>query len=189
MPRIRVPIPIQVKKLTRVMQIGNTDVLIHWSVFLIAAIMLASVIRRPLVTLVGLVSYIGVLFLHEAGHLVAAERKRCDVFTIDLYAVFGLTYFQSPWSRFDHCVIAWGGVLAQAIVALPIIVWLWVFGYTRFESVNVVLALFGPFSLVVAIVNLLPIRPLDGSVAWSLMPELIRRGKGKSPSQRPSSWK
>jgi hypothetical protein len=61
-----------------------------------------------------------------------------------------------PWSKFDHCVIAWGGVLAQAVVAAPIVVGVTLFGYTRFEAVHAVLAILGFFSVGVAIFNLLP---------------------------------
>jgi Zn-dependent protease len=100
---------------------------------------------------------------------------RCKVFSVEIYPIFGLTKFEMPWSRFDHCVIAWGGVIAQAIVAVPIVVYVSVFGYTRFEPANAVLALLGFFSLGVAVFNLLPIRRLDGSTAWGIVPEAIKR--------------
>jgi hypothetical protein len=172
---IRIPTPIEMKNLTRVMQVRGTDVFVHWSVFLIAAILLANVIRQPLVTLVGLTSYLGVLLIHEAGHLIAAQKLHCQVFSIELYPVFGLTHFQTPWSRFDHYVIAWGGVIAQAIVAAPIMIWLKVVGFTRFEAMNVFLALLGPISLAIAAFNLLPFGRLDGAIAWKLIPEFFRR--------------
>ncbi len=172
---IRIPTPIRVQKLTRVMQIRGTDVFVHWSVFLIAGVMLAGVIRRPLVTVFALVAYLGVLLLHEFGHLIVAQWKHCEVFSIELYPIFGLTRYETPWSRFDHCVIAWGGVTAQAIVAAPIVIWITIFGYTRFDPVNALLALLGPFSLAVAAVNLIPTGRLDGATAWGLIPEIIRR--------------
>jgi len=155
MPKfIRIPTPIEMKSLTRIMQIRGTDVFVHWSVFLIAVVMLAGVIREPIVTLVGLTSYLGVLLIHEAGHLIAAKKMHCQVFSIELYPVFGLTHFQTPWSRFDHCVIAWAGVIAQLMIAVTILIWLVMFGYTRFEALNAPLALLGPFSLAVAVFQL-----------------------------------
>jgi hypothetical protein len=104
------------------------------------------------------------------------------VFSIELYPIYGITRFETPWSRFDHCVIAWGGVLAQAIVALPLVAWVAVFGYTRFEPANVVLALLGFFSLGVAAFNLLFFAPLDGIPAWGLIPALIERAQCCSDS-------
>ncbi len=64
-----------------------------------------------------------------------------------------------PWSKFDHCVIAWGGVIARAVVAVPILLVVTLYGYTRFEATNAVLALLGFFSVGVAVFNLLPVKP------------------------------
>jgi len=186
---IRIPTPIELKKRTGVMQIRGTDVFVRWSVFLIAAVMLAGVLRQPVVTAFALIAYLGVLLIHESGHLVAAQWKRCEVLSIELYPVFGVTYFQTPWSRFDHCVIAWGGGIAQAIVALPIVTWIAIFGYTRFEAINAILALLGPFSLGVAAINLIPVGRLDGAVAWGLIPELVRRVSDGRNKRGPRSWK
>jgi Zn-dependent protease len=107
------------------------------------------------------------------------------VFSIKLYPIFGITKFQAPWSRFDHCVIAWGGVIAQAVVAIPLIAWILLFGYTHFESVNAVLALLGFFSAAMAVFNLLPIPPLDGATAWAIIPEAIKRARYKSTKRSP----
>jgi Zn-dependent protease len=182
---IRIPTPIQLGKLTRIMQIRGTDVFVHWSVLLIIAIMIAGIRRRPAVTLAGILAYLGVFLLHEAGHLVMAQRKHCDVFSIELYPVFGVTRFQVPWSLLDHCMIAWGGVIAQAIVALPVVIWIAVLGYTRFEALNAALVLLGPFSVAVAALNLLPVGPLDGSIAWRLVPESIHRVRNRGRKNSP----
>jgi len=97
-----------------------------------------------------------------------------------LYPVFGVTWLGTPWSKFADCMIAWGGVLAQAVVAIPIVVFLTQHGYSSFEPLNALLALLGPYSLMVAVVNLLPLRPLDGARAWKLLPSLFeaRRPSG-----------
>jgi Zn-dependent protease len=73
-----------------------------------------------------------------------------------------------------------GGVIAQALVALPLIAWVKFFGYTRFEPINVVLALLGFFSAGIALFNLLPIPPLDGATAWAIIPEAIKRTRRTS---------
>jgi membrane-associated protease RseP (regulator of RpoE activity) len=172
---IKIPKPIRVDRLTLIMLINRVDLYVHWSVFLIAAIMLSNAVRQPLVTLVGLVCYLSVLFIHECGHMIAARRKGCEVESIKIYPIFAITSFQTPWSRFDHCVIAWGGVVAQAVIAIPVVAWIAVFGYTPFEPVNAALAILGPFSLGIAAFNLWPAAPLDGAIAWGLIPESIKR--------------
>jgi len=151
------------------------DTYIHWSVFVIAALMLANVRSRPGLTLVGLASYLSVILIHEIGHLVAAQRLGCKVTSIKLYPIFGFTEFETPWTRLDHCIIAWSGVLAQAIVAIPLVIWVEVFGFTRNGPINAVFAILGFFSLGIALFNLLPIPPLDGATAWGLLPALWAR--------------
>ena len=172
---IDVPIPIRIDKLTEILRIKGVPVYVHWTVLLISALILVNVIHHPISSLLGLTAYLGVLLIHESGHLIAAQRVHSEVTSIQLYPIFGITRFQSPWSKFDHCVIAWGGVLAQAVVALPVVVWVAFFGYTRFEAINAVIALLGFFNLGVAAFNLLPIAPLDGATAWAIIPESIKR--------------
>jgi membrane-associated protease RseP (regulator of RpoE activity) len=144
-------------------------------VLLISGLMLSNSIRRPVLTLVGVTAWLSVILIHECGHLIAAHRRGCAVFSIELYPIFGITHFQTPWSRFDHCVIAWGGVLAQAVIAIPLAAWVAIIGYTRFEPINAVLAILGFYSLGVAAFNLLPVAPLDGFIAWQILPAFVQR--------------
>src|SRR5258708_8994961 len=65
--------------------------------------------------------------------------------------------------------------VAQAIVGIPIALYAAVFGYTPWEALNAALVILSGFSLCIAAFNLLPISPLDGSVAWDLMPAFIQR--------------
>jgi len=172
---LRVPYPIRLEKLTLVLQWRETNFYVHWTVLIITALLLYNSIHRPLLCLLGLAAYLSVLVIHECGHLFVARRMRCHVHSVKIYPIFGITCFQVPRARLDHCFIAWGGVVAQAIVALPFVSWVVLFGYSRFEPVNAVLALLGFFSVGVAIFNLLPIPPLDGALAWQIVPELIKR--------------
>ncbi len=152
------------------MRIRGVDVYLHWSVLVISGVMLIGAVAAPGMALVGLGAYLSVLLIHEVGHLVAAQNRGCKVFSIVIYPFFGVTEFELPWFRIDHCLIAWSGVLAQLAVSLPFVLWVKMFGYTRFGAVNAALALFGFFSLGVAALNLIPIRPLDGAVAWGIVP-------------------
>ncbi len=183
-PTIEFPVPIRLEKLSRVMRIKGVDVYIHWSVFAIAGLMLLGVVQRPLLTLVCLTCYLSVILIHECGHLIAAQRLGCKVYSIKLYPILGLPDFQTPWSRFDHCVIAWGGVLAQAVVALPFVAYVALFGYTHVGIVNAVLVILGFYSLAVAVINLIPVAPFDGAIAWGIVPEVIRRVRTRRSERR-----
>jgi Zn-dependent protease len=182
-PLFKLANPIRFDKKTKIGQIRGVDAFVHWTVFLVAAVILAGVLRRPGLTLLGLAAYWGVLLIHETGHLIAAQRLGCPVFSIEIYPIFGITRFGTPWSRLDHCKIAWAGVLAQAVVAVPLVAWVAVFGYTRFEALNMLFAILGFFSLGVAVFNLLPTPPLDGATAWGIFPALLaqRRSRHSNP--------
>ena len=191
MPRmIEFANPIRFDRLTRVFRLKGVDVFVHWTVFLIAAVMVYATRRNPWITLTAGASWLGLLLLHECGHMIAARSRHTPVISIELYPIFGFCRFEVPWSRFDHCVIAWGGVAAQLAVAVPIMLWVSAFGYSRFAPVNAVLAILGGYSLVIAVFNLLPVRPLDGSMAWRIVPEFINRAKRRKQKKKVSSgWR
>jgi membrane-associated protease RseP (regulator of RpoE activity) len=175
-------------KLVEILEINGVKVFVHWSVFLIGGLILLGAAEDPRLAFTVLAAYYGVILIHECGHMVAAQRKGCLVTSIALYPIWGITCFSEPYSRYDHCVIAWGGVVAQAIVAIPFIACVEIFGYTRFPPLNAAFAILGFFSLSMAAFNLLPIRPLDGSIAWGLLPALLKRGPTR-PTKRESAWR
>src|SRR5438477_6185441 len=108
---IELPLPICVDKLTEILRIHGVPVYIHWSVWLITLLILFNAIRHPLESVLALIAYFGVFVIHESGHAIAAQRLHCDVDSIRIYPIFGITQFQVPWSRLHHCIIAWGGVI------------------------------------------------------------------------------
>lgn len=174
---LEVPTPIRIEKLTRVLRLRGVDVYVHWTIFLIAGLMIWAGIRRPWVILAGGGSWLALILLHECGHMIAAQRKKCLVTGIYLYPIHGRCCYEAPWSRFDNCAIAWGGVIAQAVVAIPLVLWVTFVGYSRFDPVNAVFAILGGYSLCVAVFNLIPAGRLDGVMAWAIIPEFIKRKK------------
>lgn len=169
------PESIKLGWLTRIARISHVDIYVHWTTFLIGALTLLGARRNPLPALVGLTAYLAILIIHESGHLIIARRRGYDALSIELYPVFGIARFESPGSRFDRGLIAWGGVLAQAIVSVPIVLCVAALGYTPWDTLNTALVILGAASLCFAAFNLLPFRPLDGSVAWDLIPAFFER--------------
>jgi Zn-dependent protease len=74
------------------------------------------------------------------------------------------------------------------VVALPLVAWVAMFGYTRFEAVNAVLAILGFFSLGIVVFNLLPFPPLDGATAWGIIPAAIQRARANRKPRSPN-WR
>jgi Zn-dependent protease len=190
-PAIQFANPIRFDRLTRVVRIRGVDVFVHWTVFLIAGIMIYASFRKPWLTLTGGASWMALILLHECGHMIAAHRRHTHVFAIELYPIHGLCCYEMPWSKFDRCVIAWGGVIAQAAVAIPFLLWIEVFGYTHWDPIDAVLGILGPYSLLVAAFNLLPVGRLDGRIAWGIIPEFIRKKKQgkKKKAAAASDWR
>jgi Zn-dependent protease len=71
-------------------------------------------------------------------------------------------------------------VLFQAAVGVPMVAWIKLVGYTPIEVLNAFMAVFGFLSVVMIVMNLVPIPPLDGATAWSIVPLLLQ-----SRSSRP----
>jgi Zn-dependent protease len=122
--------------------------------------------------------------------MIAAQRRKCYVLAIYLYPIHGRCCYSQPWSRLDDCVIAWGGVIAQAVVAVPLLLWVTIVGYSRLNPVNAVMAILGGYSLCVAVFNLMPFGGLDGVKAWGIIPEYIKRLRSKKKKATSASgWR
>jgi Zn-dependent protease len=171
----------RVGRLTRVAQVWGVDVYVHWSVLAFVVVILALTTRQVASTVTGMAAYLALLILHESGHLVMARRRGYRPHSMALYPIFGLASFEAPDSRLDRALIAWGGVLAQAVVAVPLTLYIVLIGYTPYEPLNAVLAILGGYSLLVAAFNLLPVRPLDGSKAWDIIPAWLEQRRMRRP--------
>jgi len=161
------------------MQINDVRVYAHWSVLVIGALILFGAIDRPAETIAACTAYVGVILIHECGHMIVAQRKGYEVLAIELHPINGFVRFQAPWSRYDDALTAWSGVAAQAVIAIPLVALVRIFGFTRFDALNVAIGILGYCSLAVAIFNLIPVHPLDGAKAWYLVPELIKRARSR----------
>ena len=167
----------KLKSLTEIMQIRGVRVYVHWSLLLVAALILFGAIERPAETLAAWISYFSAILIHECGHMLVAQWKGYQVTAIDLFPIHGRVHSTEPWSRYDDALIAWGGVLAQAVVAVPLLTWVAIFGFTRTDAANVAIGILGYYSLFVALFNLIPAPCFDGAKAWYLIPELIKRAR------------
>jgi hypothetical protein len=75
------------------MQIQGVSVFVHWSVLLIGIVVSLGAISDPATAIPGLLSYYGVILLHEYGHMIFARRKHCTVWSIELYPIWGIARF------------------------------------------------------------------------------------------------
>jgi len=95
---------------------------VHLSVVIVVAAVGLAAIESPAFAAVTLVSFLGVILLHEWGHAAVAHHFGYSVEGIWLAAVHGRCQYQAPESQWERCLIAWGGIAAQLAVAAPILI-------------------------------------------------------------------
>jgi stage IV sporulation protein FB len=159
---------------------GGIPIHIHWTLLAASSLVILSSLgslARAVWAVAALLAYFASMLLHEWGHVVFARWQRCAVYGIELYPLVGITRHQQPPTRFAHCVIAWGGLVFQAAVGLPMVAWITLVGYTPLEVLNAFMAVFGFLSVGMIVLNLAPIPPLDGATAWEIVPLLLHRQK------------
>jgi len=127
---------------------------LHWSLLLGAALFCALE-PRPMI----LAGYVALLAAHALGHLVAVAGTGLKVEGVMLHALGGELLGTGQVSPVRRSLIALSGVLAQAalltvalLAPLPADL---AEAFTRRNGVMLLL-------------NLIPVKPLDGALAWKL---------------------
>ena len=158
--------------------LGNVGVLgarlhVHWSAVALAGLMLGAWHRQPAYAIEAVACYFGVILLHEAGHAAMALRLGYRATDIYLSMIHGLCTYDRPETFREDALIAWGGVLAQLAIALPLVALAQVPTLASLSFAGILIAAFGYFSLAMVALNLVPARGLDGAKAWRLLPVLV----------------
>jgi len=166
----------------------GVSVRVHWSVPAIALFILGIGYRHIVIALAWVISYLGMIVIHELGHQFAAQKLQYRVHAISIYPLHGECEHDAPHSQWHSALIAWGGPLAQLILAIPFAFWTFFGRSTTIAALDVIIAVFAVYSPIVALFNLLPIEPLDGKKAWRIVPLVWRRiryGRPQSVPQTP----
>lgn len=129
--------------------------------------------RQLLPALLAAAASVLLLLVHELGHAAVAQRRRLHVLAIELQFLHGRCVHEAPDHELDDIWVAWGGVMAQAVlllvtlaVALPGSLWPaeWRHVFAPLWRVLV----FG--NLLIIAINLMPFETLDGKTAWRVLP-------------------
>jgi Zn-dependent protease len=155
------------------MTIFGAPLYVHWSVLVLAVVLFALWVRQPLHAIECVCCYFGLILLHELGHAVVVHRLGYSVVGIYLSGIHGLCQYEQPDTLREDCLIAWGGVLAQLAVAIPVIALAQIPGLGALPFVGIIIGTFGYFSLVMLLFNLTPAGGLDGAKTWRLFPILL----------------
>lgn len=171
-----------------VAHIRGVPIRVHWSTPL-GAVLFTGFSINPLVW----IGYFLVVLIHELGHAAAVWSNGYEVVGIEVNGLGGRCEWAGDPTAKQDAVIAAGGVAAQALLFLGTVILLAVTGPLPW-FLDGVAHVFVTINVWILLVNLLPIPPLDGSRAWTLIPILAaERGwwntttRRDAPGERPTS--
>lgn len=158
----------------------------HWSVLLI--VLLALLFSRdPATVMSGIAAYLSLIVAHEAGHAWVARRNRLRVHALRIFPLHGMCSYETARNPGQEIAVAWGGVGAQMLLfALAIALSMLSphLAEPLRSPLGAVVLVWGPMNLLNAVLNLLPIAPLDGRTAWGVLPWLLQRMRRKGADRK-----
>ena len=170
------------------LQILGAEVFVHWTSLPCALIPIFPLVNGFLEVTICVAFLLLLMFLHEVGHAFAAKKLGYQPTAIILKDVHGYCLYEflnNSTIEKDEAKIAWGGVLAQLIIAVPLIILSATTSLFSEKLMTFVVVVFGYYSVLMVIINLLPFKTLDGSKAWKLFgiwwTERITKGTLESP--------
>ena len=154
-----------------VLRVDGVPLRVHWSLPVGMALALGL---DP----VAWVAYVGVVLIHELGHVWAVRGLGARVDEVGLSGFGGYCRWRGSVTTSGLGVIAWSGVGAQAVLLLTwLALWLAV-GAPAGPSWAAAHHVLVQLNLLLIALNLLPIRGLDGADAWAAAREAWRRRRG-----------
>lgn len=164
----------------------GAPVVFHWSVWLAAALILSLSLRsNPLAVVVGVLAYLLLIVVHEAGHAWVARRHGLYVESLRIYPMHGCCVHETARTPAQDIAIAWGGVGAQALLfVLAMLIGAVPSTPGLLASLQTaVVTAWGPVNLMILVLNLLPVPPLDGARAWRVLPWLRQRWRMRAQAK------
>jgi Zn-dependent protease len=106
------------------------------------------------------------VLVHEIGHALLVRRSRCQVVAIEVHALGGVCRWQGDPTPKQRAQIAWGGVLAQALLFVAVAIALELDGDPRSMFARDLVDAFVSANVLLIVLNLIPLPPFDGAQAW-----------------------
>jgi len=162
----------------------GAPVYVYWSVLLVAAVIVVLGLKQPIHAAIATVSYFGIIFGHEFGHALFAKRLGYKVLSLRIGFFHGLCEYEAPNSERDAVIVAWGGVLTQLAIAIPVMMLAQVPMIQEVIYFGPIIVFLGYINALVALANLAPSPFLDGHLAWRAFPMLASRLKPRVRKKR-----
>ncbi len=157
----------------------NTPIYAHWSLCIVMLIVIVASIKYSFL-LISVISILFVTLIHELGHMLLANKLGLKTIRINLYLVHASCERQLAKTDFDNYLVAWGGVLAQAVFFIPSIILFHLFINQLPGYLLISLFFLGHVSLLMALFNLLPFPSFDGGYCWKVIPLYLKDKRNHS---------
>lgn len=166
--------------------VRGAPIRVHWTTP-IGAVVFTGFSLNPLVW----IGFFLIVLVHEMGHAACVRLYGYTVTSIEVNGLGGRCEWAGDPTAKEDAVIAGGGVAAQALLFAGAVLAHVVIGPMPWFLEGIA-DVFTSVNLWMMAVNLLPIPPLDGSRAWTLVPIVAaERGWWKptygAPGSRPTS--
>jgi hypothetical protein len=99
-----------------IIKIKSVPVYFHWTLIPMGIFISFLAEFKLLNTLIGFLSYLFLIFIHEAGHLVFASRRNLKVFNIIIYGMGGVCNTEQPRTKNDALMLYSGGFVFQIVL-------------------------------------------------------------------------
>jgi Zn-dependent protease len=153
----------------RVARPWGVELCIHWSL-LATALLVARLHLEPVIW----IGFFIVVLAHELGHAAAVACAGGTVLGLDATGLGGNCRWRGTGTLLERAWVAWGGILAQAVLLLSALLASALSGaaLSPAGSAAQLEYCFVDVNLTVLAINLLPFAPLDGALGWRLFAEL-----------------
>lgn len=154
----------------------NHEVNVHYSAFF-NLLFVMPYINSFASLISAFVAMLVIIIVHELGHAYFAKRFGCRVISINIHFGGGQCLHEQPHYRSEEYIIAWGGILFQlALWAIVFVAWLIIDSFKFFivhPFIADAIAILIVYNLFIMIINLIPVKGLDGYKAWRLLPDFL----------------
>jgi hypothetical protein len=130
------------------------------------------------------IAFFVLLLVHELGHAVVAIRYGHRVTGIEVTGFGGVCRWSGDASDDERGAIAWGGVVAQAVLAATAHFIITMTGPAETTIGLQLVRAFVTVNIALIAVNLIPLAPLDGAEAWAWIARILRRRRARTDAGR-----
>ncbi|MEH6457631.1 MAG: site-2 protease family protein [Cocleimonas sp.] len=166
-------------KFIKLLKFRNVPIYVHWSLGIVMLFVIVASFQYSFL-IISVVSILFVTLIHELGHLLLANKLGLKTVRINMYLTHASCERQLAKTDYANYLVAWGGVLAQAVVFIPCIIIFHLFIDELAGYLLISLFFLGHVSFLMALFNLLPFPSFDGGSCWKIIPLYFKDKKNRS---------